>query len=219
MRKSVIGIDIGGTKMRGILWNGKKVLKFVEFSTPNNLKDFESNLKKIVNYLGRENKIAVGAAGIIKSNILVKSPNIPYIKNFKFCADKLDNDARCFARTERSLLKTQNIFFITLGTGVGRAVVEGGEVLKIKKLEYPETWERQYQKICDIKDDDRLAEYVGRKIVDLAKTYKPEVIVIGGGILNRKGFFGKLKRDIDISIKRAVCRKNAVAIGAAKVIF
>ena len=39
----------------------------------------------------------------------------------------------------------------TVGTGIGRAFAENGKVKKIKKFEYPEKWEKQYQKIRDKK--------------------------------------------------------------------
>lgn len=222
--KKTIGVDIGGTKMRGVLWNGKKVLRIYKANTPRNSADFKSAFLKIIKNLGRADNISVGAAGIVEKNKLLKSPNIPYIKNFNFFSiknkdlksEKLDNDARCFGRAEYFNMKGRNTaLFIILGTGVGRALAKHGKILKIKKFEYPEIWEKEYQKIRDLKNDQKLAEYLGKKITELAKPCKPDTIVVGGGVLKRKGFFKKLKKNINLPIKKAVLRDNAVAVGAA----
>lgn len=210
--------------MRGVLWNGKNVLKNFETSTPRNLTDFKSAFLKIIKTLDRTDNISIGAAGIAAKNKLLKSPNVHYIKNFDFFKIrgrnfkklKLDNDARCFARAEYSeMRRIKKVIFIVLGTGVGRAYGKNGEILKIKKFEYPEIWEKEYHKIRDSKDDKKLAEYLGEKITRLAKPYKPDAIVIGGGVLKRKGFFKKLKKNIRFPVKRTTMRDNAVAVGAA----
>jgi len=207
------------------LWNRKKILKTIEVATPKNLTDFKLNFVKIVNFLGVKNRIAVGAAGIIEKNKLKKSPNMPYIKNFvfadeKFKAEKIDNDARCFARAEYSMgnaagREKENIFFITLGTGVGRAAVKKKKVLNIKKFEYPEKWESEYQKLRDKKNDAKLAEFLGEKITKIVKPYNSQLIIIGGGMLKKKGFFKKLRQKIAIPIKKSKFNKNGIALGAA----
>src|SRR3989344_1233205 len=226
-KEKIIGIDIGGTKMRGVLWNGKKVLKTLQIDTPKNLADFKTAFSNVVHFLGKEEKIAVGMAGIVEKSILVKSPNIPYIKNVDFFAldsfniKKLDNDARCFARAEYKTggaTGVKSVFFITLGTGVGRALGKNNKILKIKKLEYPEVWESEYQKIKDSKNNEKLIKYLAVKIKNLTTCYQSELIVIGGGLLKRKKFFKELKKEINIPIKRSAFSKNGVAIGAAMLI-
>jgi predicted NBD/HSP70 family sugar kinase len=227
MTGAVIGIDIGGTKIRGALWNGKKVLKTVEFATAKNLAEFRSNLISLIKFLGRTGKIAVGAAGIVNKTSLVASRNIPYIKNFDFSKIAgldfdgkilLDNDARCFARTEYSLLSPidkKMIFFITLGTGVGRAVGRNGKILRIKKFEHPENWEKEYQKLRDSENDESLAKYLDKKITNLTSSYKPQLIIFGGGVSRRKGLFMKLKKLLKLPIANSKFGANSVAVGAA----
>src|SRR6056297_2266728 len=129
MNDKIIGIDIGGTKVRGILWNGGKVLKTKEITTPENLVNFKLELNNLIKFLGETNKIAIGVAGVVKGSKLIESVNIPYIKNFDFTTlefippnwKMLDNDARCFARAEYSLDSydnLKNVFYITIGTGI-----------------------------------------------------------------------------------------------------
>jgi len=75
-----IGIDIGGTKIRGILYKENKILKTTEIKTPQNLQDFKLVLGKIVNYLGVNKNVYIGVAGIVRDNIIIKRPNISYLK-------------------------------------------------------------------------------------------------------------------------------------------
>lgn len=214
--------------MRGVLWNGKKVLRAREVATPKNLADFTSALIKLVKSLGGASKVSIGAAGVVRRSILMSSRNIPYIKNFDFSNMKkisfhgpLDNDARCFARaeyTKGSATVKKKAFFITLGTGVGRAVGRNGKIIRIKKFEHPERWEPEYQKLRDSKNTRRLAEYLSKKLSKLVKPYQPQVLVVGGGVSARKGFFAALKKASGLPLQKARFGKNAVAVGAAKLL-
>lgn len=220
-----IGLDIGGTKIRGVLIEKDKVIKIKEVKTPQTLKDFKLTIKNIVNYFGADKNVYIGAAGIIKSNIIIKSPNIQYLNNFDFTKQKiklksLKNDALCFAAGEyynRQDLKEKNILFITIGTGIGRSVVKNGKLLEIKKFEKPEKWEKEYQKIRERKNNKELALYLKQKLEKLAQAYSSKLIVIGGGISRRKGFYQILKKEMDIPVKKSKLGKNAVAIGAIKI--
>src|SRR3990172_2092763 len=142
-----IGVDIGGTKIRGVLWNGRKVVRAHEFPTPKNKKDFKEGLATLIAHLSGENPvraIGIGAAGIVEKTTLVSSPNISYIKNFAFrplrprsIRLRVDNDARCFARAE--LLSgagrgAKSLFALTIGTGIGRGGGTGGKKINKKKI-------------------------------------------------------------------------------------
>lgn len=222
----IIGIDIGGTKMRGVLWNGKKVLKALELETPKSLTDFKSTLVKLVKFFGKASKIAIGAAGVIQGTKILQAPNIAYIKNFdlsdmdEFTSYQkvLDNDARCFGRAEYKIgseTRKKKVFFLTLGTGVGRAVGKNGKILKIKKFEYPERWEQEYKKFRDSQNNKKLADYLGKKLLKLIKPYQPQIVIVGGGVLARKGFFAEFKKTSRTQLQESRFGKNAVAVGAA----
>ncbi len=228
----VIGIDIGGTKIRAVLWNGKRVIREREVPTPKNKRGFERSLLELVSLLGRSAPIAgigIGAAGIVKGTLLLFSPNIPYLRNFDFrtvCPSLpvvVDNDARSFARAE--LVRgagrgAKRIFALTIGTGIGRAYGISGRIAKIKKFEYPERWEKEYQAVRSRRGDKRLADFLAEKLSRLLKPFKPEIIVIGGGVMERHRFLQRLEtafltRGLTAKIKRPRFRKNGVAIGAA----
>src|SRR3989338_61147 len=143
-----IGVDIGGTKIRGVLWNGKKVVRAHEFPTPKNKDDFKEGLMTLVPHLSREKSIraiGIGAAGIVEKTTLVSSPNISYIKNFAFrplwprsIRLRVDNDARCFTRAELfsgAGRGAKSLFALTIGTGIGRGAGQKRKKKKKKKNE------------------------------------------------------------------------------------
>lgn len=207
-----IGVDIGGTKIRTVLWDGKRVAKMREFNTPKTLGDFKKLLSSIFNDFAGE-KIGIGFPGIISGSKILFCPNIKYLKNFDVKKEfrnfsvKIDNDAGCFARAVCP--KTGLCLALTLGTGIGRGLAQNGKVLKIKKFEYPERWEGDYQKLRDNKNDKKLSDFLTNKLAGLIRQYKPRVIVIGGGVAARKSL------KLDFPHKRAKLGQNAATIGAA----
>lgn len=230
---AVIGVDIGGSKVRAMAWDGKRVLHVREYRTPDNINDFEKKIVEVVRLLSQGSKthsIGIGAAGIMERSTWIASPNIPYLSNFDFrtlwprsIRVKLDNDARCFARAE--LLRGagrgfRSIFALTIGTGVGRACGRDGKILRLKKFEYPEDWEKTYQAIRDSGDPERLAKFLAQKLSPLMLLFKPEVVVIGGGVLKQPRFWQRLKREFlaqecPAQIRRVALNQNAGALGAA----
>ncbi len=190
-KKVILRIDIGGTKIRV----GRR-----EFPTPKDKKSFILFLKKFRN----AKKIEMAVAGVISGTKIVISPNIPYLKNFDFKslfpkADlRVDNDARVFLREKLRKIKAKKVLAFMIGTGIGRAYSERGKVKMIKKLEYPEKWEKEYQKIRDRKDYKKLAEFLGEKLSVLIKKYKPEAIILGGGVIKRREFYKRIKKELKV---------------------
>jgi len=226
------GIDIGGTKIRAVLWDDKHVARARELPTPKSKTDFQTRLAALLLSLSRHEvgAIGIGAAGIVKGPVLLFSPNIGYLKNFDFrsfwprsIAVRVDNDARAFARAE--LLTgagrgARSIFALTIGTGIGRAYGKNGKIIRIKRFEYPEPWEKEYQTLRDKRDTRKLAEFLGQRLGPLIKPYRPAVIVVGGGVIRRRGFSRLLeaalrRQGVWATLKRARLRKNGVAVGAA----
>ncbi len=139
-----IGVDIGGTKMLAVLFDGENVIEEYTLATPkDNVEHFFIMLNALINPLeekARKNKIKIkgiglGIAGTInyKEGKILNSPNIPIINNVEIIAKLkeimpfsifLDNDANCFLRAEKYLgaaQKYNNIYGIVIGTGIGGA--------------------------------------------------------------------------------------------------
>jgi len=149
MGEVFIGIDLGGTKIKGIMMNEDGLIVYqYSTSTGNNL----NNLFEVIEYLIQASKnmpsnlcgIGVGCAGLIdhKNGITVESANLPFLKRFplrdtiyKFAGipTTVDNDVKMGAIGELFYGEGKGVkdfVFLTLGTGVGGAIIINGKVYR-----------------------------------------------------------------------------------------
>lgn len=144
---TIIGLDIGGTKIDGICWKNGKILRAEKVRTPKNRKAFLGAVENLVRRLrvaDKINGIGVAVAGTIdlKRGVIIKSPNMKFLGNLHIAdflakkfrvAIKVDNDTKSFLRAETKfgrLRGKKNAIALTLGTGVGGAVMVGGQLLR-----------------------------------------------------------------------------------------
>jgi glucokinase len=148
-----LGLDIGGTKMSAVLFDGRRVVADDMLATPkDNLEHFLVMVTALVEPLlekARETKIKVkgiglGVAGVInyEEGRMLYSPNIPIIDNVKLAEEiatrlempvVMDNDANCFLRSEMRLGAGHgytNAYGLIVGTGIGGAWWRDGEVYR-----------------------------------------------------------------------------------------
>ena len=145
-----IGIDLGGTKIEGILLDDE--LKEVERKRiPTNqergYKFIIDSIASLVNDLKSKSKnnvsIGISAPGAIsKKTGLIKNSNTQCLigKPLKEdlttvldCEVAIENDANCFAKAEAVMGAAKNfniVFGVILGTGVGGGIVINGELHK-----------------------------------------------------------------------------------------
>ncbi|MFH0956063.1 MAG: ROK family protein [Candidatus Falkowbacteria bacterium] len=148
----IIGVDIGGTKMSAVLFDGEKIIADYILATPkDDLEHFMIMLKALIEPLQSKAKasgaiikgLGVGIAGMLdlKENKIVEAPNLPLLNGVKLPENlaaklgieqiKIDNDAHCFLRAEMKLgagKKHANVFGITVGTGIGGAWWHNNEI-------------------------------------------------------------------------------------------
>jgi len=144
-----IGLDIGGTKIKGIIFDikNKLVKKEITIKTLKNKKDFLKQLGKIVLELEKGSNIkgiGVGLPGVVGYlGALVKAPNLPFLNNWNArdffkkykISVKFDNDSRCFLRAEAKLgagRGYKNIVGLTIGTGIGGGIIIDGKMYQGK---------------------------------------------------------------------------------------
>lgn len=154
-KKYTIGIDIGGTNMRAILFDGEKILSDYSLGTPrDNLEHIlvmlqallEPLLEKADELKIKVEGIGLGVAGWIDDGEgkILTSPNIPLfdgVKLGKMLAErieipvKIENDANCFVLAETLLgagKKYDSVYGITVGTGIGGGWCWDGKIFKTK---------------------------------------------------------------------------------------
>jgi len=150
MNKYVIGIDIGGTNLRGAVVDPKgKILKRYSLSSEANvgIDNLINNLIDLINNLRADFKITgigIGIPGILdsKKGIITQAPNIKNAANYPIknaLQNKIkptlpiliENDANCAALGEYRFGAGKNLntlIMITLGTGVGGGIILNGEI-------------------------------------------------------------------------------------------
>ncbi len=142
-QKTALAFDIGGTKIAwGIVTEEGEVTKHGRVETPHEKDEFLAAIDKIVRAHPAD-AVGIGMAGTFDSNhkTLLVSPNAPGLRDIPlhdFVTElanvpvALDNDARCALIGEvwkGGAQDTSSAVLITLGTGVGGAVMQRQIVL------------------------------------------------------------------------------------------
>lgn len=120
------GIDVGGTYTDVVAYeNGEfehiLTIKTQEFlKKPDVLEKYKSGVFAI--------------AGWIRDGRVLRTPNIKGFETRIFHGVRLENDANCFAIYSLQFFKKPNVFAVTLGTGIGSAIVADGELYRGRGL-------------------------------------------------------------------------------------
>lgn len=142
----LIGLDIGGTKIEGILWQGGRLRRARKISTPKSRSRFLTTLLNLIEDLSagyRLNGIGIAMAGVLDTTrgVVIRSPNLKFLNGVQLFGPLqkkfrkpvlMDNDANCFLRGELAFGQARgkkDVVALTLGTGVGGAVSAGGRLL------------------------------------------------------------------------------------------
>lgn len=140
-----IGIDIGGTGIKfGVVNEKGEILKKESIPTKKTTEDIIEDLVSVCSKLIKEyNVTRIGAAspGIVTNGVIQAPGNLPfrYTPLVKILEERLNlpvtlaNDAHCAALAEATVgagKGTQSMIMLTLGTGVGGAIVIDGKIYK-----------------------------------------------------------------------------------------
>lgn len=147
-----IGIDLGGTKIEGILLDNLGVEKArVKVATPTGdykatiqaINNLVTNLEQLGNLKNTETPIGIGIPGSIShATSLVKNANSTCLIGKDLYSDlakalkrpvRLANDANCFAvseATDGAAAGASVVFGVILGTGVGGCITIEGKAIK-----------------------------------------------------------------------------------------
>jgi glucokinase len=278
-----IGVDIGGTKMAAVLFDGKSVMADYSLATPkDNVNNFLTMLFALIEPLRERAKLdkakirglGLGIAGTsnYREGLILRSPNNPVLDGLKIIERvkekverewevKIDNDANCFARAEARIgagKKYKNVFGITVGTGIGGGWFYNGDIyygargssrepgMMIIDFATGISLEEGFHKITQnnpgilaaeaYKGDplaekayDEVAKILGTAFANIAILFEPDVIVVGGGVMDSSDLFIPKAKKImkqyikdpvakEVPVVKAKLDKLAGAIGAAMLV-
>jgi predicted NBD/HSP70 family sugar kinase len=144
----VIGIDIGGSKVKGVLMDDTgRIINGYERPTGADRPRGEilSTILEVINKLKTEGveKLGVAIAGFALPNgMMACMPNIKKLEGVKLKKELekgtglrvfLENDANCFALAEQrkgAARDCKNVIGVIIGTGVGTGIIINGEIYR-----------------------------------------------------------------------------------------
>lgn len=146
-RRFVIGVDVGGTKIRGVLMRGEQVLKKAEVFYQTNQVTKKLFLRSLFFVLEKlfdssVEKIGIGLPGVMTNDQVTGAGNLKILTHLdlKRLLEQryrvpvvLDNDVKATLRAELPVYLSrgyQSIFLLTLGTGVGSAWWFQGRIMR-----------------------------------------------------------------------------------------
>ncbi|MBV8162468.1 MAG: ROK family protein [Acidimicrobiia bacterium] len=142
-----VGVDVGGTKMLGVVLDGAGAVsgerRVRTPETADELIDAFCAAVEAYRSEGPVDAVGIGAPGLVdRGGVLHMAPNLPRIRHLEIKARleerlnvpvQVDNDATCAAWGERELgagRGSDDVVVVTLGTGIGGGLVCGGRLYR-----------------------------------------------------------------------------------------
>jgi len=201
-----IGVDIGGSFTKAGLVKDGKIIKRIQVPTRKGSLD---SVFQVIDELIQDkvSGIGIGIAGMVANQrVLLSATNLGLAKldvagivEKKYNVPvRVANDVACFALAEG----LDNIVYLAIGTGVNVGVVTSGKLLE--GIEYGHTHLMVGEKTCSCGLSGCVEQFVSGKalvpnskelpkeflanlvivLVNIANTYRPQKIFIGGGLAN-----------------------------------
>ncbi len=135
----IIGIDIGGTTIKGGILDKGKIVAQEHAKTTMDKKEFIFSVKNVIKYLfdqypGMITGIGIGCPGPldIEKGLIINPPNLPHNTDLGVLQQDFGvpfffhNDANCFALAEAVLgagVGKRHVLGVTIGTGLGCGLI------------------------------------------------------------------------------------------------
>lgn len=241
MSKS-IGIDIGGTGIKGALVNTKKSVLIgdrLRFDTPNGATPEEvvEKVREIVSQLDADDDTPIGICfpAIIKDGYTLSAANVSDqwigINAQKLFSKSLgrkvvllnDADAAGVAEIKYGAGQERKglVLMVTLGTGIGTALFMNGKLIPNSELGHLEIGGVDYESMASFSAKERegltFAQWAKRLetyFSHVDRLLSPDLIIIGGGISKQHDEFLPLINS-KVKLVPAESKNNAGIIGAA----
>ena len=243
MTSHAIGIDIGGTGIKGAIVDvttGELVTERTKVATPEGGKpdDIVAEVVKMIDALGSAaDGLAVGVCfpAVVLHGVTMSAANVSK-KWIGLEAEKLfekalrrdilfvnDADAAGVAEVRYGAAKGKDglVILTTLGTGIGSALIYDGVLVPNSELGHLEIdgHDAESRAAYSAKERDNLdwprwAKRLQRYYDELEKLFSPDLVIVGGGVSkNADEFLPLLKTRF--GIVAATMKNNAGIVGAA----
>lgn len=237
----VLGIDIGGTGIKGAIVDtttGELITERVRIQTPQPATPgaVSATVKQLTKGIGwTEGAIGVGFPAIVQNGICLSASNIDNAWIGTNIAQKLetvtncpvtavnDADAAGIAAANFGLDKGVKgvVLFLTLGTGIGSALFLDGKLVpntELGHLYFKKGIAEDYASNTAKKSKDltwsKWGGYLNKYLNHVNRLFSPNLILIGGG-LSKKYELYKEYITTDANVKVAELKNEAGIIGAA----
>ncbi len=242
MSKKAIGIDIGGTGIKGALVDlkrGRLLSERIRYATPEGgtPKAIAATLRDLIKQLPHTDGLPVGICfpAVVSHGVTMSAANVSK-EWIGLDADKLfekelnrtvhvlnDADAAGLAEAKFGAAKDKRglIIMATLGTGIGTALINNGKLIPNSELGHLEIDGVDYESMASFaaKERDQLsfdawAKRLQKYFSRLEALFTPDLFIVGGGVSKEhEQFLPKLK--LRTPIVPAENRNSAGILGAA----
>jgi polyphosphate glucokinase len=242
MSKKAIGIDIGGTGIKGALVDlkrGRLLSERLRYGTPEggSPKDIADTLKDLIKQLPNAEGLPVGICfpAVVKNGVTMSAANVSkewigldadslFEKELKRTVHVLnDADAAGLAEAKFGAAKGKKglIIMTTLGTGIGTALINNGKLIPNSELGHLEIDGVDYESKAAFSAKERenlsfdeWAKRLQKYYSRLEALFTPDLFIVGGGVSKEhEQFLPKLK--LNTPIVPAENRNSAGILGAA----
>ncbi|MCB8998877.1 MAG: ROK family protein [Bacteroidales bacterium] len=238
--KKILGIDIGGSGVKGAIVNTKKgemITERYRIPTPDpaSPEAIADVIFKIVKHFKWKGPIGAGFPGVVQNGVIRTAANVDnswintdieeLISKKTGCPASVVNDADAAGLAEMKFGAGQGnkglVLLITVGTGLGTVMFSGGKLVPNLEMghiilngddaeKYASDAARKIDKLSWEKWADRFDEYL-KRLEDLTW---PDMVIIGGGVSKHEELF-KGMIHARAKVVPAKLMNNAGIVGAA----
>jgi len=240
MSKHVLGIDIGGSGIKGAVVNvetGELLTERYRIPTPqpSTPQAVAQTVKELVKHLNWTGPIGCTFPAVVQHGVTLSAANVDHAwiganaEKLLEDATNLDvmvlNDADAAALGEVAFGAGKGrmglVLMLTFGTGIGSGLILDGKLVPNTELGHLELGGHEVEPWASGKAKEeqelgfkRWAKRVNRYLKHLEMLFTPDMFIIGGGISKEWSKFGNLL-EVKAEIVPAVLRNNAGIVGAA----
>lgn len=242
MAKKAIGIDIGGTGIKGALVDvrtGTLLSERLRYATPEggSPKEIAAVLRDLISHLPKASGLPVGICfpAVVKDGVTKSAANVSkewidldadrlFEKELKRVVHVLnDADAAGLAEAKFGAARDTKglVVVVTLGTGIGTALIYNGKLIPNAELGHIEIDGVDYESKAAYSAKEReglsweqWAQRLQKYFEKLEAYLTPDLFIVGGGVSKEHEFFLPLIK-LKTKVVPATSRNSAGILGAA----